>query len=468
VREEDVGVTRLNVEAAEAAWRAAQDGAVQAGKAFDSVKQVSDNLPFTMTRAQADQQVAQAESARIQADAQVQQAVIQRDQAKATYNKIKDGPTPWDVRQVQLQVEAARAQLDLTKNPDPNMVRTAQLNVEQAQLQLDARGKQIGYEVQQAEEGVKQAEAQLAKVANPSSYDLQQADEQARAAQAQADGAAAQAQAAYAQIGAAQAQTEALRSQRTGAQSQAAAAGDQANAAQAQARAAEAQFAKSQNPYTAEDEQTARAALQQSQAQLDLAKTQRDDAFVLAPVDGVISAKNTSVGSLAGPQAPIVTLVSDAVEIAVPVEEAQFPRIQPGQQVSITTPAYPGETFPGTVLTIAPAGDTRSRSFTARVRPDDPMGKIRPGMYVQVSIATAERPAVPVVPRDAIIQRQGQTAVFVVGPDNKATLRPIQTGIVADRTAEIVQGLQAGEKVVVVGVEDLRDGQTVAPQPYSP
>src|SRR5262249_18269727 len=138
VREEDIEVARLNVEAAEAAWRAAQDAAVQASKSRNAVKSISDNLPPTLSRAQADQEVAQAESARIQADAQVEQAVVQRDQAKATYNKVKDGPTPWDARQVQLQVEAAQAQLDLSKNPDPNMVRTAQLNVEQAQLQLDA------------------------------------------------------------------------------------------------------------------------------------------------------------------------------------------------------------------------------------------------------------------------------------------------------------------------------------------
>ena len=93
MREEDIEVARLNVEAAESAC-AAQDTAVQASKSYNSVRQISDNLPFGMTRVQADQQLAQAESGRIQADNQVEQAVIRRDQARATYNKIKDGPTP--------------------------------------------------------------------------------------------------------------------------------------------------------------------------------------------------------------------------------------------------------------------------------------------------------------------------------------------------------------------------------------
>jgi RND family efflux transporter MFP subunit len=460
VREEDIEVARLNVEAAEAAWRTAQEAADKAGGAYSSARDARDHLPGGFNPASAQQALAQAESARIQADAQVQQTVIQRDQAKAAYNKVKDGPTAWDLRQAQLQVEAARAQLDLTKNPDPARVRTAQLAVEQAQLQLQAQRKQIGFQIQQAQEGVTQAEAQQAKVATPGPYDVQQAEEAARAAQAQADAAAAQAAAAAAQV-------DAARAQRGGAEAQAGAAANQAGAAQAQARGAEAQLAKAQVPFTGEDLQGAQAAVQQAQAALDLSRTQRDDAFVTAPVDGLISVKSTTVGATVGPQAPIVTLVSDAVEIAVPVEEAQFPTIRPGQAVTITTPAYPGETFTGSVISISPSGDTRSRSFTARLRPDDPLGKLRPGMYLQVSIATAERPAVPVVPRDSLLQRQGQTAVFVIGADNKAALRPVQTGILTGGSAEIVQGLQPGEKVVVVGGEDLQDGQTVAPQPFA-
>ena len=460
VREEDIQVARLNIEAADAAWRTAQEAAEKAGNAYSSARDARDHLPQGFNPASAQQALAQAESARIQADAAVQQAVIQRDQAKLSYNKVKDGPTAWDLRQAQLQVEAARANLDLTQNPDPNRVKTAQLNVQQAQLQLDAQRKQIGFQVQQAQEGVKQAEAQQAKVATPGPYDVQQAEEAARAAQAQAEAAAAQANAAAAQV-------DAARASRGGAEAQAAAATNQANAAQAQARGAEAQLAKAQVPFTAEDLQAAQAGVSQAQAALDLARNQRDDAFVTAPVDGVISAKSTSIGATAGPAAPIATLVSDGVQIAVPVEEAQFPNIQPGQKVAITTPAYPGETFTGSVLSISPSGDTRSRSFTARIAPDDPMGKLRPGMYLQVSISTLEKPAVPVVPRDSLLQRQGQTSVFVVGADNKASLRPVQTGILTGSTAEIVQGLQPGERVVVVGVEDLQDGQTVAPQPFS-
>ena len=141
-------------------------------------------------------------------------------------------------------------------------------------------------------------------------------------------------------------------------------------------RGAEAQLALRQNPFTTEDVAAAQAAVQQAQAALDVARTQRDDAFVTAPADGVISARPATVGAL-GPRRPIATLVSDAVEITAPVEEAQFPRIQPGQAVVITTPPTRGAVLRQRAQH-HPLADTRSRAFTARIRPEDPWGASGP------------------------------------------------------------------------------------------
>src|SRR5262249_17441928 len=151
-----------------------------------------------------------AEQNRINAQATTEQRRVQRDQAQAAYNKIVNGPTEWDMRLAEERVDAARAQLDLTKNPDPARVKQAQLNVDAASLPLAARRKQIGFDIQQAQEGVTQALASQSKVQNPSDFDVQAADAQAQAADAQA-------QAAAAQAAAGQAQVDTLRSQRAGA-----------------------------------------------------------------------------------------------------------------------------------------------------------------------------------------------------------------------------------------------------------
>jgi membrane fusion protein (multidrug efflux system) len=88
-------------------------------------------------------------------------------------------------------------------------------------------------------------------------------------------------------------------------------------------------------------------------------------------------------------------------------------------------------------------------------------------MFVEVSISTEERASVPVVPREALILKEGKQSVYVVGGDNKATLRPVQVGLTAERVAEILDGIRPGERVVVIGLDDLRDGQIVAPTPFT-
>jgi RND family efflux transporter MFP subunit len=452
VRAEDIEVARLAWEGADAAYRSAQDVLTDSTKAYNSAKQQSDNLPFLMTRAQADGQLAQAEAGVHNAQANLEARRVARDQARATYEKMSSGATEWDVRQAQERVEAAKAQLDLTKNPDPSRIKTAQLAVEQAQAQLDSRVKQIGFDLQTAEEGVHQAETQLAKVQQPGPLDVKALEDQAAAGEAQA--------------AAAQAQVDALVSQRQGADSTTAAAGNQAAAAAATAKQAEAGYALRANPYTAEDLRAARAAVQQAQAALDGAKVQQAEAFIYAPVDGTIASRGASVGSTVGPNAPIVTLVSTSVEVTVPVEEARVASVQPGQTVSMTAAAAPGETLSGTVVAITPSADPRSRTFTARVRPDEAaMAKLKPGMFVEVSINTDEHAGVTVIPRQAVSLRDGKQSVFVVGPDNTLSLRTVKLGLTADRVAEVLDGVKIGERVVVLGQDDLRDGQQVAPAP---
>jgi RND family efflux transporter MFP subunit len=450
VRAEDIDAARIAWEAADAAWNSSQDLLNDARRGYSVARQQSDNLPPLMTRAQADSAVVQAETNVHNAEANAEARRAARDQAKANYDKLASGATAWDVRQAQERVEAAKAQLDLTKNPDPARVKQAQLAVEQAQASLDQHVKQIGFDLQTAQEGVTQAEAQLAKVQNPGPLDLQSLEQQASAADAQAQ--------------AAQAQVDALASQRQGAEATTAAAGNQAAAAQAQAKQAEAGYALRANPYTQEDLNAAQAAVQQAQAALDAAKAQQAEAFIYAPVDAVIASRNASVGAMAGPTAPIATLVSDSVEVTVPVEEARVASIHAGQTATLTSAAYPGETFSGTVLSVSPSGDPRSRSFTARIRPDDSaIGKLKAGMFVQATINTDAHDNVPVVPRAAIAQRDGKQTVFVVGPDNKLALRPVKVGLTSDRVAEVLDGVSVGERVVVLGLDDLREGQVVAP-----
>ena len=474
VRAEDLESIRLAYESADKAYEASGDSLRIAEKAYDAAKRSRSTYGPAVV---SDSVLAQAEGGVVAAQANIEQARIRRDTARESYNKAQAGATGWDLRKTQLAVEAAQATVDLTRNPDPVRVKNAQLTLEQAQLNLELRQRQIGFDLQTAKEGLKVAENQRAKVVNPGEFDIKSLEEASKAAEAQALGAEASAQAAEAsadasaiqaeaaasQAAAAAAQVNALLSQRTGAESQIAGARSQADGARATADQAASAYKLRANPYTEDDLKTARVGVAQAEAAVRLAQANLAETYIYAPIDGVITARNTSIGSLLNPGQAVVTVISSAIEITIPVEEAKVGSVKEGQSVTMTSPALPGVSLEGKINAVTPSGDTRNRSFTARVRLVKPDTRLRPGMFVNTSIATEERANAIVVNRESIILTNGKSQLFVVGAGNKVESRAVKVGLSTGTLVEVLEGVSAGDKVIVTGVEDLRDGQVVTP-----
>src|SRR5207253_9164527 len=167
---------------------------------------------------------------------------------------------------------------------------------------------------------------------------------------------------------------------------------------QAVAQAA-AQLHARQNPYTDQDLAVTQATVDQARAQLDLAELAVKDTTIVAPVDGVISERLVSPGALVSPQSPIVTLVPPSLELVVNIEESQLGQVAEGQSVQLQVPAFPNKTFTGTVRSIAPTIDSKSRTAAVRVEPaDGANGQLRAGMFARLTIVTAEKPNALVVP----------------------------------------------------------------------
>jgi membrane fusion protein (multidrug efflux system) len=209
------------------------------------------------------------------------------------------------------------------------------------------------------------------------------------------------------------------------------------------------------------------AGVAQSEAAVALAQANLDQTTVVAPFDGVIATRTLTAGAFATPSTPILTLATPGVEVHVTVEEAHLAQIQPGLDVNLTVPAYPGETFPAKVVTVAPAGDPRAHTFDAKIVPVSQDQRLLPGMFAQVQVIAAQKPDAILVPREAVVQ-QGTQAVVFVNDNGKASQRPVQTGMSNNTSVEVVSGLALGEQVVVVGQNGLRDGapiQVVNPAP---
>jgi len=232
----------------------------------------------------------------------------------------------------------------------------------------------------------------------------------------------------------------------------------------AQARAA---LNGRRNPYTSEEIAAARAAVEEAQARLALADLGVQETIVTAPVDGAVGERLVAQGALVSPSTPIVSLVPPGLELVVNVEEAQLGQVSEGQTVTLQVAAFPGKTFGGTVVAIAPTVDVRTRTASVRIVPRDDESQLRAGMLARLSILTASRLGTLLVPRDAIVGGTGgsNTTAIVVDENRRARKVPVQVGLTNERHIEVLAGLAEGQLVVARGSVDLTDGDLLDVQP---
>jgi RND family efflux transporter MFP subunit len=232
--------------------------------------------------------------------------------------------------------------------------------------------------------------------------------------------------------------------------------------AQAGVQQAQAQLELARNPFTSEDMAQAEAGIAQAEAAVALAQFQLDNSVLRAPFDGVIAEVFTSIGGLAAPQIPAVTLISEDLEVKIEVPESQIGNIYSGQPTAIRVATYPGVDFPALVATIAPAADTTSHTFPTTIIPVDEAQQLKAGMFADVTILLKEEVNVVLVPRAAVTSFEGQDIVFVLSDDGTtARVRPVTLGLSDAARIQIVEGLSIGETIITAGLSNLSDGATV-------
>jgi membrane fusion protein (multidrug efflux system) len=130
------------------------------------------------------------------------------------------------------------------------------------------------------------------------------------------------------------------------------------------------------------------------------------------------------------------------------------------QMVLADGTAYP---YPGTFRAVNNAVNPQSATILAQAVFPNPEGLLRPGMYTRVRVKTQDRPDTVLVPQSAVQEVQGTPTVFVVGPDNTAGLRTITEGGAYGPFFIVLNGVQAGEHVIVEGIQKVRPGAKVTP-----
>ena len=205
----------------------------------------------------------------------------------------------------------------------------------------------------------------------------------------------------------------------------------------------------------------AAALFEVSRVTLELRNRHLKDARIHAPFAGVMGARNISRGQVIAKNTALVTLVKlDPVRVELPVPERYLGQLKLGQVVEVSVAAYPGYKFSGAIFFIGPQVDANTRTAVVKARLPNEKLELRPGMLARVELLLASRENAVVIPETAIGQTFGanQAAVFVVDANQTVQLRKVRLGVRLPDTVEVLNGVEAGEKVIIEGLQKIAPG----------
>jgi RND family efflux transporter MFP subunit len=227
--------------------------------------------------------------------------------------------------------------------------------------------------------------------------------------------------------------------------------------------------------------ETAKAQIKTYEAAVETAKINLDFTRLVAPIDGIAGQAQLQVGALVTPGSGIVTSVStvDPIKVYFTVGEPQylawrqrFPtetsRLEADKELRLQLILADGSTYPleGNFY----FADRQVNETTGAIRIaglfSNPNNILRPGGYGKVRAVIRRQPGALLVPQRAVSELQGGYQVAVVGADNKIDVRTVTVGDRVDNRWIITSGLNAGDRVVVEGVQRMRTGVHVNPKPF--
>ena len=229
----------------------------------------------------------------------------------------------------------------------------------------------------------------------------------------------------------------------------------------------------------------AEANLSATQAELATARLNLGYTEVRAPIAGRVGRIEVTSGNLvaAGPTAPVLTtLVSvNPIYASFEADEQSIARTLaslPGGGADITdridripvqmgTLGSEGTPFHGTLQLVDNVVDARSGTVRVRATFDNPDGTLIPGQFARLRLGQARTEQVLAIDERAIGTDQDRRFVMVVGDDNTVAYRQVGLGATTDGLRLVTSGLKPGERIVVNGLQRLRPGATVAPQPVA-
>src|SRR3990172_1024178 len=218
--------------------------------------------------------------------------------------------------------------------------------------------------------------------------------------------------------------------------------------------------------------QSGEASLAVAQANLKVADVALDQTLIRAPFDGVVLTKSANVGDNITPfsqaadtKGAVVTIADmDTLEVEADVAESSLGKVKVGQPCEVQLDAVPDHRFPGVIQRIVPTVDRAKATVLVKIRFLERDGRVLPDMSAKVAflereVSAADRQPVTVVPKQAIIERNGAKAVFVV-KDGRAVLTKVEGGRAIGDLVQVA-GVAPGDRVIVKPLDRLGDGDRI-------
>jgi multidrug efflux pump subunit AcrA (membrane-fusion protein) len=209
------------------------------------------------------------------------------------------------------------------------------------------------------------------------------------------------------------------------------------------------------------------AKVEQVKADITSARVYVGYSRITSPINGLVTAKHAEIGSLAAPGLPLLTVEDNLhYRLEASVEDSMLKRIKLKAPVLVSIDALGPQKFSCKVMEIVPASDPGSRSSTVKIDLLDGKGRpigqptVRSGLFGKAFFPVGQK-RILMVPLKAILQHGQLASVFILDESNILRLRLIKTGKPYEDRWEVLSGLNEGDRIVVEGVERVKEGDRI-------
>jgi RND family efflux transporter MFP subunit len=214
------------------------------------------------------------------------------------------------------------------------------------------------------------------------------------------------------------------------------------------------------------DEAAKKAIMDADEANVQQLEAMEDFKKIVAPFDGIVTARNTDIGALiiAGSTAGLELFeVSDLsrVRVYVQVPQTYSANLAPGLKATFDLPQFPGRKFDATLVTTSHAMNATSRSMLVELQGDNSDGKLLGDTYCRVNFEIPSDPNMLRIPATALIPVDRGVQVVTLGADNKVELKSVQLGRDFGDSVEVIAGLAPQDRVIDSPPETLQSGDEV-------